>query len=52
MVETMRIQQINNLELSNKDIKAWGIDPEDLEARLTKLRRMKLTADRQVDSNA
>ena len=32
--------------------RAWGIDPEDLEARLTKLRRMKLTADRQVDSNA
>ena len=27
MVEAMRIQQINNLELSNKDIKAWGIDP-------------------------
>ena len=32
--------------------RAWGIDPEDLEARLTKLRRMKLTADRQVESNA
>ena len=27
MAETMRIPQINNLELSNKDIKAWGIDP-------------------------
>lgn len=59
----MRIPQIKNvenalriyydrMELSNKDIKAWGIDPEDLEARLTKLRRMKLTADRQVDINA
>ena len=33
-------------------LNAWGIDPEDLEARLTKLRRMKLTSDRQVDSNA
>ena len=32
--------------------RAWGIDPEDLEARLTKLRIMKLTADRQVDINA
>ena len=27
MADTMRIQQINNLEFSNKDIKAWGIDP-------------------------
>lgn len=45
MAETMRIPQINNLELSNKDIKAWGIDPEDL--RLAKIRRMKLTPDRQ-----
>ena len=27
MAETMRVTQINNLELSNKDIKAWGIDP-------------------------
>ena len=66
MAYTMRIPQIKDvenalriyydrLELSNKDIRelfAWGIDPEDLEARLTKLRRMKLTSDRQVDSNA
>lgn len=55
MAETMRVPQINNLEyalriyydrmeLSNKDIKAWGIDPEDL--RLAKIRRMKLTSDR------
>ena len=27
MAETMRVTQINNLEISNKDIKAWGIDP-------------------------
>ena len=27
MADTMRVTQINNLELSNKDIKAWGIDP-------------------------
>ena len=56
MADTMRIPQIKNvenalriyydrLELSNKDIKAWGIDPEDL--RLAKIRRMKLTSDRQ-----
>ena len=63
MADTMRIPQIKDvenalriyydrMELSNKDIKAWGIDQEDLEARLTKLRRMKLTSDRQVYSNA
>ena len=28
------------------------IDPEDLVARIAKMRRMKLTADRQVESNA
>ena len=55
MADTMRIPQIKNvenalriyydrMELSNKDIKAWGIDPEDL--RLAKIRRMKLTPDR------
>ena len=52
----MRIPQIKNvenamriyydrMELSNKDIKAWGIDPEDL--RLAKIRRMKPAPDRQ-----
>ena len=56
MADTMRIQQIKDvenalriyydrMELSNKDIKAWGIDPEDL--RIAKIRRMKLTSDRQ-----
>lgn len=56
MADTMRVPHINNfenalriyydrMELSNKDIKAWGIDPEDL--RLAKIRRMNLTPDRQ-----
>ena len=27
MADTMRVTQTNNLELSNKDIKACGIDP-------------------------
>ena len=56
MADTMRIPQIKDvenalriyydrMELSNKDIKAWGIDPEDL--RIAKIRRMKLTSDRQ-----
>lgn len=56
MADTMRIPQIKDvenalriyydrMELSNKDIKAWGIDPEGL--RLAKIRRMKLTSDRQ-----
>ena len=56
MADTMRIPKIKNvenalriyydrMELYNKDIKALGIDPEDL--RLAKIRRMKLTSDRQ-----
>lgn len=39
MADTMRNPQIK-------------IDPEDLVARLAMMRRMKLTSDRQVESNA